>query len=226
MEARRLRDEGLLLRQIGEQMGLSLKTVHDLIADPTGEKARARKAKNNGTCVGCGRETRNSGAKDAPERCQPCAATQCGTMEWRRNQGAKLAGRVRYTDDELLAALRRAAATTERELSVQAYEQARTEDSSLPSREIIQHRFGRWITAKRLAGISERTPYRGYSNTISEAACLEGLRVCMAQSDSLPTYAQYQAWHLEHGHPSAHTIRNKFGTWIAALDAADEAVAA
>jgi hypothetical protein len=72
-EIRRLReDEGLKWREIGERLGIPLKTACDYYHDPTGAITEARKAKNNGTCVEYGGETRNSGAKAAPERCMEC----------------------------------------------------------------------------------------------------------------------------------------------------------
>lgn len=73
-EIRRLRDdEGLLLREIAERLGIAISTVQDYYTDPDGSKARARKAKNHGVCIDCGAETRNSGsAKYVPERCRAC----------------------------------------------------------------------------------------------------------------------------------------------------------
>jgi hypothetical protein len=90
-EIKRLReDEGLLWREIGERVGVSLKAAHDYYHDPTGEKARQRKAKNNGTCTDCGGETKNSGSVIAPERCRECANpewTRDGVLEALRDWG-------------------------------------------------------------------------------------------------------------------------------------------
>ncbi len=53
-EASRLRQQGLLLREIGEQLGVSPKTVHAWLSDPEGSKARERKQRYRAVCVNCG----------------------------------------------------------------------------------------------------------------------------------------------------------------------------
>jgi hypothetical protein len=42
-EAGRLRQEGLLLREIGVELGVSAETVHAWLSDPEGSNARERK---------------------------------------------------------------------------------------------------------------------------------------------------------------------------------------
>jgi hypothetical protein len=73
-EIKRLREvEGLMWREIGERLGLSLKTVHDYYAYPTHEADRARRERYTGTCVECGGRTNNGGAASGPpERCTDC----------------------------------------------------------------------------------------------------------------------------------------------------------
>jgi hypothetical protein len=77
-EASRLRREGLLLREIGAQMGVSAKTVHAWLSDPDGSKARERKSRyHDGVCRDCGGpcyrywSDSRGGYTDAdhPERC-------------------------------------------------------------------------------------------------------------------------------------------------------------
>jgi hypothetical protein len=51
-EAWRLRQERLLLRQIGVELGVSAKTVHAWLSDPEGSKARERKRRYRAICVG------------------------------------------------------------------------------------------------------------------------------------------------------------------------------
>jgi hypothetical protein len=79
-EANALRAQGLTWREIGEQLGLHLHTIHDYATDPTGEKARARKAKNDGACVDCGARTVSSGSRVPPERCHHCACERKRAM--------------------------------------------------------------------------------------------------------------------------------------------------
>lgn len=72
-QCKALRDQGLLLREIGERLGIATSTVFDVLSDPTGEKVRARKDSYRGVCDTCGRPTDGSaGASKAPKRCLDC----------------------------------------------------------------------------------------------------------------------------------------------------------
>lgn len=76
-EIKRLREvEGLMWREIGECLGLSLKTVHDYYTDPTNERHRARHArwalKDYGTCEDCGGRMSGSAVRKGYARCGGC----------------------------------------------------------------------------------------------------------------------------------------------------------
>lgn len=71
-QVKALRAEGLLLREIAERMGLAVSTVHDLLADPTGEAARERKRRYERPCIGCGKTINPNGPRALTQRCQPC----------------------------------------------------------------------------------------------------------------------------------------------------------
>lgn len=74
-EAQQLRAQGLLLREIAEQMGVAVQTVHAYLSDPDLSKLRARQASYAGTCIDCGRPTDGSdGPGKAAERCADCRA--------------------------------------------------------------------------------------------------------------------------------------------------------
>ena len=84
--------EGLSIRQIAGRLGRSPATVKAYFYDPTGEKARAVKARYQGVCRGCGAYTQpRNGKGDAYAYCKAC------------HPGAIAR---RWTRDEVLAAMR------------------------------------------------------------------------------------------------------------------------
>jgi hypothetical protein len=78
--------EGLSIRQIADRLGRSPATVKAYFYDPTGEKARAVKARYQGVCRGCGAYTQpRNGKGDAYAYCQPChpaRSSDAGVATW------------------------------------------------------------------------------------------------------------------------------------------------
>jgi hypothetical protein len=91
--ARHFREaEGLSIAQIPDRLGGSVATVEAYFYDPTGEKARAVKARYQGVCRGCGAYTQPRNEKgDAYAYCKTCHP---GAIE------------RRWTRERVLAAMR------------------------------------------------------------------------------------------------------------------------
>jgi AraC-like DNA-binding protein len=65
--------EGLSIAQIADRLGRSPATIKAYFYDPTGEKARAVKARYQGVCRGCGAYTQpRNGKGDAYSYCKAC----------------------------------------------------------------------------------------------------------------------------------------------------------
>ena len=97
--ARRYRDqEGLAIAEIARRLGRAQATIKSYLYDPTGDKARAVKARYRGVCRGCGAPTApRNGKGDAYaycKRCHPGAIAREWTRE--RVREAMLAWRASY----------------------------------------------------------------------------------------------------------------------------------
>ncbi len=97
--ARHYRDEeGLSIAEIARRLGRAPATIKAYLYDPTGEKARAVKARYVGVCRGCGAYTQpRNGKGDAYAYCKTCHP---GAIErrWTRERvlGAMLRWSTRY----------------------------------------------------------------------------------------------------------------------------------
>ena len=143
--ARHYRDsEQLSIAEIARRLGRAPATVKAYLYDPTGEKARAVKARYRGTCRSCGADTSpRNGKGDAHEhchRCRPGAAARRWTRE-----------RVRAAMRDWAARYGRAptsydwSRTHARRRGAQALRRLETGDWPAPG--TVHARYGSWASA-------------------------------------------------------------------------------
>lgn len=147
--ARHYRDaEGLSIRQIADHLGRSPATVKAYFYDPTGEKARAVKARYVGVCRGCGAYTQpRNGKGDAYAYCKACHP---GAIE------------RRWTRERVLDAMRawhefHGRLPTSYDWS-RAHARRRGDDAlerlargDWPSASVVTYLFGTWAAARAVA---------------------------------------------------------------------------
>ncbi len=137
--------EGLSIREIAGRLGRSPATIKAYFYDPTGEKARAVKARYVGVCRGCGADTQpRNGKGDAYAYCKAChpGAIERRWTRW-RVLAAMLEWRARYGqlpssyDWSRTHARRRGGGALER-LSA----------GDWPSGSVVSRVFGGWVAAR------------------------------------------------------------------------------
>ena len=125
-----------------------------------------------------------------------------------------------YRDDDLLAALRRAADDAGSPMSAARY--ARLSDElRLPNWLTIVHRFGTWNAACAAAGLAVHEQ-PGRSSRWDRTSAVVPMQRFMLDAEPLSkSYSAYTSWAKgREDVPSGQTIRNIFGTWSAAKEAA------
>jgi DNA-binding NarL/FixJ family response regulator len=145
--------EGLSIRQIADRLGRSPATIKAYFYDPSGEKARAVKARYVGVCRGCGAYTQpRNGKGDAYAYCKACHP---GAIEqrWTRERvvDAMLDWRLRYGrlpssyDWSRTHACRRGGEAVER-----------LADGEWPAASVVSRLFDGWAAASTEARYRDR----------------------------------------------------------------------
>jgi AcrR family transcriptional regulator len=154
--ARHFREaEGLSVAQIADRLGRSPATILAYFYDPTGEKARAVKARYVGVCRGCGAYTQpRNGKGDAYAYCKRCRPGAIAPR-WTRELviAAMLEWETRYGrlpsayDWSRTHARRRGDAAMER-----------LNEDKWPSASVVSALFGGWIAARQAASAIQPDP--------------------------------------------------------------------
>jgi hypothetical protein len=150
--------EGLSIVQIADRLGRSPATIKAYFYDPTGEKARAVKARYQGVCRGCGAYTHpRNGKGDAYAYCKACHP---GAIErrWTRERvlAAMTEWQSRYGRLPTSYDWSRTHAGRRGEGSLK-----RLAEGEWPASSVVTQLFGTWAVAR--AGLRGQTSRRRYA---------------------------------------------------------------
>lgn len=130
-----------------------------------------------------------------------------------------------YTDAAILEGLRRAAAVHGEPLTVSAYERFFAAHQLASPVRVIQ-RWTTWNQACTAAGLRVNATPAGPKKRWTGEQLLGHVADYLESPGATGSYADYRAFASgTQGAPSAQTVRNAFGSWSAARDAAREIVA-
>ena len=140
--------EGLSIRQIADRLGRAPATVKAYFYDPTGEKARAVKARYVGVCRGCGAYTRpRNGKGDAYAYCKCCHP---GAIQRRWTRELVMAAMLKWRDRHgRLPSSYDWSRTHARRRGGQALE--RLANGDWPAASVVTNLFGTWAAARAAA---------------------------------------------------------------------------
>jgi AcrR family transcriptional regulator len=147
--------EGLSIRQIADRLGRSPATIKAYFYDPTGEKARAVKARYVGVCRGCGAYTRLRNGKGTPT--PNCKACHPGAIEGRWTRERVLDAMLRWsTRYGRLPSSYDWSSTHARRRGGEPLEQLSTDD--WPSAGVVTAVYGSWKTGCRRPPLMATAP--------------------------------------------------------------------
>lgn len=215
-----LRAQDKTFREISDLMGVAVSTITNVYYDPTGEQARARKAQYAGSCVDCGSPTSYTTGGPAT-RCRACARVYQASFEARQQQARTNRGRVKWTDEQILDAIRSIAVDGIATTTAYDRVEGNGRKGQMPTRCTIVWRFGSWRKAVHAAGLRTRNEHQPtvYKNRTSDEGLLCAIEDCAAELGCWPGAAAYDEWARDGRAVSGAIIRQRFGGWMAAIEA-------
>lgn len=240
--AQRLREEGLLLREIAESLGCSLSTAQAYLSDPDNAKARARKDSYRQACIGCGTLLNGSNGRG------PRAAKRCRTCARRANAEAQA---IR-TRAQIITAIHKWAAEQREPPAISDWRRnggaacARLFDEGggrWPASSTVIRVFGTWNAAIIAAGLAPRVAGGSHENSLRRRGArywtrdrvVAAIRSWVAEHGEAPRSVDWNpsdarrrgdvacAQRFEDGDgrwPSSTTVHKVFGAWNRAIAAA------
>ncbi len=223
----RMRAEGKSLAQIGQTFGLTRERVRQIIMSAQGPdreaaaEARKRQAVRDKELLReqildvC-RTRPGMSAAEVGQEVGVSAATVRATLgpDAGRVLVSTYKATMTFTDEEILAQIRRAADRAGVPLTVRLYEQVRAEVGGASSPLILQ-RFKTWREACLAAGVQPGKPLRdSYKRRWSREELVVFVADYLRSEDARGSFADYERWARENdGVPSGQTIRTQLGAW-------------
>lgn len=236
---------GATLQEIGDEHGLSLERVRQILRDagyePEDLKKKAKAARRrvirreHGPAIremlGLGRTPHEvAAALDVPE--DIVKRIDAGDPAYARTRKVirRKSHQVKYSEEDVIACLQQANAALGGILTTAAYDDytrgRELEDGrAWPSHQTALLRFGSWRAALERAGLpaNASSPIAG-RHVFSDGHCIDAILEVERVLGHLPTVAEYESYAAEMAGviPSCPTVRKRFGTWQRALEAAAE----
>lgn len=227
-QVQEMRLSGAVLDEVGQAFGLTRERVRQIVAKMGGvdradvatarnaerEERRRRVRKRVFSVVATGL-ARSTAEVAIMADCDEDTIRRVGGRELSAYLGVKKRGRVRWSQEDVTAALR-AAETYEWPLSRNAYQQLIDKgEVQGPSAARIEQLYG-WAAACDLAGV-ERTqrPGRAYQSTWTDDDLWHFARNYIEHRGPTATFHGYDVWRTEHapGAPSSGVLRGRLGRW-------------
>jgi uncharacterized protein (DUF433 family) len=128
----------------------------------------------------------------------------------------------RYSDDDLLNAIKFVGEITGRTPSIVAYSKVREQHPELPSTALFLKRMSSWNEAVRRAGFepNKRNEWAGFgARHFSDDDMIAAIRAVRDKLGYLPSINEYNE-HRTADAPSGQTLRLRFGNWLTILQLA------
>lgn len=242
-EMHALYERGATLGEVGTQAGISAERVSQLFKkaglqtrskaqiDELKRQARVRRAhEHRDVIVESFRDTRNVAAVAKEHELPKVAVREILEAEIPFHEYRVLRRKPvpkQYADHELLGFLREAGAARGGVLTLAFYKafadgRHTADGRPWPTHQTHSKRFGSWLNALHTAGMQANEQRAGRDVAFDADRCLQAINAVHQQLGKTPTAQEY-ARHARDSAgslPSLSTIRNRHGSWFAALHAA------
>lgn len=226
-EILRLREQGYSLGKIAETFGLTCERVRQICVE-MGAPSRAEVEQIRAAQAEAARQALRTRALELVVACpgitlaglaealgaDPTLVREALGSDARRLLGCAERPVSRVSDEELLDELRLAAELVGHQLTGADYDRIER-ILGLHSRVLMLHRFGTWVRACELAGVTPgHTPRDNYRRRWTRTDMLDWVARYLLDPGSRGTFDGYDAFaRSTPGAPSAQTVRNEVGRW-------------